>query len=468
MTVDGRVYELVRLNFLGEFSEGAEGAGLEVEGYEDMPEVYSDAEVQTILDDVSRLDLVFCLDNTHSTGPYLDSMRQAVREIAAGLGDRGYLDLNVGLVLYRDYVDGLLFADGNRPSVTRHYGLSGDVDGLLDRVHDLEEASITSDGFPEAGFDGLMAALTETNWRGGALAARAVVLIGDNSFHPPGDPKNPRNYGIEDVRRAAEEAGAQVFSLNISGRGGRDEQRQHEAQFQAIAQTCGGECFDINDASKVVSSIRQVSGSQMAMVETRAKVTDYLARGESAERIAAEHALDVHQVTEVMEFLEGAGIEVDKLGGGRPSFATGWALVEIRGAEILEREVYVARNELDLLLSALTQLRSRISGSTDFGEAAGQISFLAHADPMWDFFSGNAAEDLDVFLMAKGVPTGRNSILRLSSTDVQHMSEDARRILHDRIARYSIPSLTNALNDDSLWMHRDVHEFGWVLEELLP
>jgi len=469
VTADGRVYELVRINFLAEVREGADLAEEDGAGAADGDELYSVAERQTILGNVRKLDLVFCVDNTNSTGPFLDSIRKAVRDIARELATHQYRpDLNMGLVLYRDYVDGLMFEESGRDSVVKSFALEGDHEAFLGKIEHLREPSVTSDGYEEAGFDGLFAAVTGTAWRGDELSTRVVVLIGDNSFHEPGSERNPGDIGVAAIRREAEARRVKIFTLNIDGAGGREEQHRHLEQFEAIAAACSGACFQIADASLVARQVLEVSGTQLAEVEERARVTSYFADGKSAEQIVAEHELDVRQVTEVMEFLEGAGIDVERLGAGHPTFATGWALLEVRGAEVLEREVYVARNELDILLSALNQLRSVLSGSTRFGHAAGQLSFLAHADPLADYFSGQAAEELDVFLMAKGIPVGRNSVLRLSSTNVEHMSEESRRGLHDRIARWCIPSLTNVLNDDAVWTHRDVHEFGWVAEALLP
>ena len=70
--------------------------------------------------------------------------------------------------------------------------------------------------------------------------------------------------------------------------------------------------------------------------------------------------------------------------------------------------------------------------------------------------------------MAKGIPVGRSSVLRLSASEIRHMSEDSRTALREHIARASVPALVNARNDDGLWIFRDDLEFGWILEHHLP
>jgi len=71
-------------------------------------------------------------------------------------------------------------------------------------------------------------------------------------------------------------------------------------------------------------------------------------------------------------------------------------------------------------------------------------------------------------LMAKGIPVGRTSILRLPSAEIRHMSEESRGVLRDRITRQNVPMLVNVRNDDSLWTLRDEIEFGWIPERALP
>ena len=465
VSVGGRVYELVRINFLAELVEGENPAAPPEERTAVAP-VYSKGEIAGIRSRVKMLDIVFCVDNTRSTKPYLNDIRRAVEAISVQLHDLPFEpDLNVGLVLYRDYVDGLYYDEG---SVTRSFDLDGDLMEFLSRIHRLREAPINSEDFPEAGFDGLLSAITGTHWRGQRLSTRAVVLIGDNSFHEPGEHRNPRGIGLERIEREARERGVKVFTLCIDGEGGNAEQRRHRDQFERIARATGGSYFQIDDADGVVERIEVISDTQTALVMTRDEVTRELAEGMAPAQIAAEHELDIRQVTEVMEFLDDAGIDLEKLQPGQPVFATGWALVEVQGAKILEREVYVARPEVDVLLSALNMLSSRLYSAADFGGDVFGASLGSHLGAVGEFFQNRAAEPLDVFLMAKGIPVGRSSVLRLSASEIRHMSEDSRTALRERIARSSVPALVNARNDDSLWIFRDDLEFGWILERDLP
>jgi hypothetical protein len=467
ITVNGKVHELARIDFLGEFVEGADLAADPVEEIQ-AAEMYTQVEMARIQEGVRMLDIVFCMDNTHSTGDYLESMREAVRRISLEIDALPFRpDVSFGLVLYRDYVNGVYFESSEGPSVVRNYGLENDLTAFLQRVEPIREARESSIDWAEAGYDGLHEAITRTAWRGGGLSARCVVLIGDNSFHEPGNEnKNPRGIGLEQIRREAAARGVKVFSLCVDGKGGNEEQRVHWEQSYAIAEATGGEGFRIEDALRVVDRVRGIMDVETDIVHTRAIVLDDLIEGVEPEQIAASKDLDVREVTEVMEFLGGAGVDLSKLGPGIPSFATGWVLTEISGVPIVDREVYVARPELDVLLAALNLLSSHLS--PDFGRQVFGMGLQGRTDPLASFFAGEVPEPLDVFLMAKGIPVGRTSILRLPSAEIRHMSEESRGVLRDRITRQNVPMLVNVRNDDSLWTLRDEIEFGWIPERSLP
>jgi len=473
--VNGSLHELVRITFLAELVEGADLAVADTEEIA-APEVYTTNEIADIREGVRMLDVVFCVDNTHSTGDFIVAIRQAVQNIARQLDSLPFRpDVNFGLVLYRDYVDGILYRDSGGYSVTRNFGLEGDLDSFLRRVEPLREASASSIDWAEAGYDGVMDALTKTAWRAGRLSTRAVVLIGDNAFHEPGHEKNPNSYGLADVRAAAQARGVKIFSLGIDGKGGSEEQSTRQEQFDSIASATGGRSFSMErgqegfsreEADRVVSQVRSIMDDQTEIVYTRAVVLDELIGGNDQRAIAADHDLDIREVTEVLEFLDGAGIDVNMLGPGVPSFATGWVLSDMRGVPMVEREVYVARPELEMLLAALTMLNTNLSPS--LGRDVFGLGLAGRVDPLSSFFQGEVPEPLDVFLMAKGIPVGRSSILRMPASEIRHMSEDSRAELRERIASSVLPNLLNARNDAGLWYARDDLDFGWVAESVLP
>lgn len=463
---EGRVYELLRLNFLGEHQLG--GSLQSDRTANKRGRQYTAAEVGQFKRGVRMLDLVFCMDTTASTTPHIAAMRESVRAIASRLQELPFQpDLSCGLVLYRDYVDAIMFDDGEQPSPVKFYPLETDLQAFLSNVERVEEAKYDSEEASEAVYDGMLTALTRPQWRGEGLAARVVVLIGDNSAHEAGHAKNPANITSEQLLRIARadgERGIKIFSLCVDGQGDTQERQRHERQFRELARGAGGECFRLDEAVKVVDRVKAILEAETAVVHTRSVVLDELAAGKTKDKIAAEKQLDVRQVAEVMEFLEGGGIDLERLKPGVPAFASGWCLAELDGVPLLDREAYIARAELDMLLSELNSLCVQLS--PNFGTLAFQKSLGSRIDPL-SFFAERRPEPMDVFLMAQGVPCSQG-LLKLTRSEIEHMSEERRAVLRERIARQVVPQLTNARNNDQYFTWLNELEFGWVDESHLP
>lgn len=461
VTVDGQAHELVRLNFLGQVPGDGDLAAPPPAPGPAVP--YSPGEVEAIQARVRQLDVVFVLDVTGSMGPYIEAAKETVRELARRFRALDFKpDVAFGLVAYRDH-------DKQSGFVTQHFDLDGDSQRFLDRLGGLKAAA--GGDQQEAVYDALDEALRKTSWRGQGLSARAIILVGDASGHEPGDPQNPRNISRDDLVSEARRARAKVFALAVGGetdaRGkpNPDWPRLWQ-QFSDLGRRSGGDCFRIAGADAVVDRVRSALTQETATQARRAVVVEDLAKGRTPEQIAARRALDIRQVTEVMELLQGAGVELRRLGAKAPTFASGWALCELNGVPILEREVYVARAELDVLLASLNLLCSKLT--PDFGRQAYGLGVSGRVNPLATFFESDLPEPLDVFLLTKGVPVGRSSILRLTAAEIRHMPEERRAALRERIARQVIPALVNARNDDALWSFRDDLEFGWVSESILP
>lgn len=470
-TCDGKVHELVRLHFLGEFKEGAD-LGTPEEASTPSKQAYTPEELTRIKKGINKLEVVFCVDNTQSTQPFIEGIRAAVEQISRGLQSLSFKpDLRLGLLLYRDYVRSIMFHEGGQLSVTKSYPLHDDVEAFLRIVRPIREASASSEDWPEAVYDGVHAAVEGTRWSEDGLSHRVVILIGDNSAHEPGSPKNPRRITSEYLIWAAQQRKARIFSLCIHGGGGEGEQRVHWSQFDALARGTGGKCYPLGEAGKVVEQIGQIMESETAVVHTRSVVLEALTkakaagdRGTVATQVAAQTEVNVREVTEVMEFLEGAGVDIERLGPGVPSFATGWCLTQVQGVPILQKEVYVARAEVDMLLSELNALCVHLS--PDLPRLGFSVGVGGRVNPT-SFFATRRPEPMDIFLMAKGIPCSQG-LLKLTRSDIEHMPEEQRAILRDKMARQIVPALTNARNDDRYFRFVDDLEFGWVPESNLP
>ncbi len=454
----GRVHEVIKLQFLGTDGDAFSAQPTAPARGRDAQE-----NVESVRRSLGTVDLVFVADNTRSTQPFLAAIKIAVNQIAKSIAVRPSLDVRFGLVLFRDHVPEILFP--GRAAV-KHFALTGDIDEFLRRVAALHEAKVGSIDWPEAGYDGLHSALSATKWRGDRLSSRVICLIGDNSFHEPGHVRNPHGYRAQDLVADARRRDVRIVGLCIRGGGEGDEQQRHARQFNALAAGTGGRIYSISDAGKAAAHVLSTLDATTRTASERAVVYTDLAAGKPKETIARDRRLDIERVTEVMRFLNARGVRVGPRQADGTRFAEGWAVTDVEGVAILEREVFLARSELDLLVSSLSYVCSRLS--PDAAQGLFESAAGSRINPAASFFRDDLPEPLDVFLMAKGVPVGRASILRLTAADVRHMPEEERAKMRTRIAGVLIPGLVVARNDSSLWVYRDGLEFGWIPEHLLP
>ncbi len=454
---NGQVHELLRVLFLAEVKEGGDLANTPTG--EGVPKPYSPEEAKGIRAGVRMLDLVFVLDVTGSMQPYIDAVKRTILDISKKIQDFEFQpDVAMGLVAYRD-------RDPESKFVTQPFDLERNRDKLLQKLSSLR-ASAGGD-YTESVYDGVYDALNGMSWRGERLSARVIVLVGDCPAHEPGDPQNPRQIS-QDVLVdlcTSQQKNVRIFALAVGGRGGNPAYDLRWRQFESLSRRTGGTCNPIEDANRVVDMVRSVLEGETALVHQRSVVVEELARGKRPEEIVAEKRMEIREVTEVMEFLAGAGVDARRFGPLVPTFATGWILADVKGIPVVEKEVYVARAELDILLSELNSLCVHLS--PDLARRALLEGLRGRTSDPLSFFRADRPEPMDVFLIAMGVPCSQG-ILKLTRSEIEHMPEERRAILRERIARNVIPGLVNARNDDRYYCFLDDLEFGWVKESLFP
>jgi hypothetical protein len=459
--VDGQVYELVKLNFLAEIKED-----LSTVDPADVGSPQNQAYGQEALRRVGMLDLVFVIDVTGSMQPYIDQVKATVRAITEDLqkaDDDSRVKPNIafGLVAYRDH------DDASTSFVTQHFGLAPDSNTFLERISGL--AANNGGDASEALYDGIHAALTATSFRDTA-AHKVLVVIADTDGHEPGDRQNPNGYDRNQMIALAREQGrsARIFGLTTNPAETDANRQLLWEQLTTMAEGTRGHCYPLSQASDLVERVKEILASESEEVDNRSKVIRSLIAGASDKKaIASDTGLDIRKVTEVLEFLPGANIDVNKLKPGVPTFHTGWALCEESNLPVLDREVYIPRDDVSMLLAGLNGLVA-VSSNPDLARQAHRTGVFGRSSPFAAFFVKQGPETLDIFLQARGIPAGRSSLLRFTANEVQTMSETERARLREKLRDQIIPQLTAASINNDLWRVRGSIPFGWIPEAYLP
>ncbi len=452
---NGQLHEIVRIDFLaeikGDLQEAAPGESGDNPAYR-----------QEVRRGVRMLDLVFVVDTTGSMQPFIEAAREAVRTISRQLLETKEFrpEIHFGLVAYRDH------DDAGTSYVTRHFDLEAGAGSFLAKIAGLDARG--GGDVPEALYDGLHDALAKTSWH--PLAQKVIVVVADSSAHEPGDRQNPHNVSRDNLVNLANAEGkkAKIFGLTTGPAGRNPDTRVLWEQLSDLGRRTRGECFPLKDAGEVVERVRRIMAAETVEVAVKAKVVDAVGAGKStAEEIARDTGLDVRKVTEVLEFLPGAGVDLKKLRPGVPTFSSGWVLCERGGLPVLDREVYLARDEVHVLLSGMNGLLAATSNPDQAAEIFG-VGVRGRTNPFAAFFARKGPEPLDIFLQAQGIAVGRASCLRFTADEVRTMPEARRAELRERLRGQIIPNLTNASNNHDLWRSRSGVEYGWVPESYLP
>lgn len=184
------------------------------------------------------MDIVWVLDTTLSTQPYINKTLEAVKDASDRLALSDALageKMRFGVWGFRDsirHTPGLEYVTKNftpslLPIAQFHDTLRGvkaaDVDSGVEWDQDV--------------FTGMSDAISKTNWR--PKSARFVILAGDAPGHEAGHPKNYSRFNAERVRALANERNVSVFSLYIVDPRAKKEQEKGERQFGEMSTNPG-------------------------------------------------------------------------------------------------------------------------------------------------------------------------------------------------------------------------------------
>ncbi|OEU65242.1 MAG: hypothetical protein BBJ57_05350, partial [Desulfobacterales bacterium PC51MH44] len=181
-----------------------------------------------------RAGVVFVIDSTTSMGPYIDRTREAVRQIYDKLKKADLLgQISFGLVAYRDNIDKVPklgyvshvygnLRDGERPSI------------LLEKISAVQPASVSSQGFVEDAFAGILSAIEDMNWAD--YDGRYLILITDAGARRGNDPLSATRMNAEQIRRLALDKGIATYCLHILSEVGKKNHESAAIQYQSLTE----------------------------------------------------------------------------------------------------------------------------------------------------------------------------------------------------------------------------------------
>jgi serine/threonine-protein kinase PpkA len=213
----------------------------------------------TGLDNPYRAGIVFVIDTTISMGPYIERMRSIMRRVnkaiaAANLSDK----VSYGLVAYRDS----LKAVPELEYATRIYApleSGGSGSEFLDRIKEVHQAQVSSEGYNEDAYAGIRQAITEIDWSG--FYARYVILITDAGPRLSDDPLSATGLDTESLRRLAQDNDIVINVIHLRSPSGADNHAYAEEQYRQLSTVSGiGELYQPVEAGDVSGYEKALSG----------------------------------------------------------------------------------------------------------------------------------------------------------------------------------------------------------------
>lgn len=190
--------------------------------------------------------IVFVLDTTQSMGPYIQRTKNMLGKIIADLrasevGKR----MHFGAIAFRDNpqaADGL----GYRSKTIIPLERRADHSVVADAIGNTQEATVSSPGFNEDSFAGVLHALDETDWapNNNGFGARYVILVTDAGPKTPGDPNALDAETARDaatLQQHAAEKGIAVLTLHLKTQaGGAGNHGYAQRQYSRLSSWGGG------------------------------------------------------------------------------------------------------------------------------------------------------------------------------------------------------------------------------------
>lgn len=180
-----------------------------------------------------RSAVTFVIDATSSMGPYIEQVRAVAKDTFNLIQSNSLLEhVRFGLVAYRDSTDaapGLEYA--SKKFADPNTVLDGDT--FLKQVSDLAPASVSSKGFVEDAYSGVVDALTSIDWAG--YAGRFVILITDAGAREGNDPLSGTGMSTEQIRQLALSQNAYVYVLHLQTSEGKADHQSAASQYTSLA-----------------------------------------------------------------------------------------------------------------------------------------------------------------------------------------------------------------------------------------
>jgi hypothetical protein len=243
---------------------------------------------------LNQVDLCFVVDTTGSMGNFIAAAKKQLLNAISSLSKNSNIDLQVGLVEYRDH------PPQDKTFITRIYPLTDDLKKMQKDINKLNAQG--GGDAPEAVYQGLWDTCQQMSWRN--HSCRLILLVGDAPPHGftqwwktatgeqisgHGDTWKdgcPSGLDVYSVTAAAEAKGIQIYSLCMGG-----DKSTREA-FGVLAAFTGATSTNVSNGVDVIRQIETLLQEEFSHLDFDRQVLETIQKLRNLEIQAIADALN--------------------------------------------------------------------------------------------------------------------------------------------------------------------------------
>ncbi|HID98716.1 MAG TPA: hypothetical protein EYP59_00275 [Thiotrichaceae bacterium] len=331
---------------------------------------------------ISGYDLVLVVDSTFSMGNYFQPTLRVLQSFLKVIQDlmqtEVAIPLNIGLLFYRDrqfwYLCDIEYLT--------HWAqpLTPNLEKVFSALDKAKATECDSEDFPEAVFDGLYRAISDTQWHDAYF--KTILLIGDA---PPNLDKNPMNFTVSGLNALADEKSIRFLTFKIGS--------EVDDDFEAF------EAFALQRQEQLKGRFRQINRANIQQFETDlmdALMTEWelfnkaLALSINPEQIELSSPITEYELPIIMAQLE----QIEESKRNSVNFVTGWVPRKIKDKFAFGEYIFMRKIDLKLRILIIEGILTAaeagmVDGAEAFLSAVRQILATHLKMKTQDIFAGN-------------------------------------------------------------------------------
>lgn len=315
--------------------------------------IYNNQQQQRSLSPHTQLgyDLILVVDSTLSMKKYfrptMRVLKSFIKTIEYSLQGEVRIPLEIGLLLYRDRKNKHQKCDTEYITSWEQH-LTPQIEKVIQSLATAKATKCSTSGVPEAVFDGIYDAITETKWNKNHF--KTILLIGDA---PPNYEDNPNNFSVSSINKLADSKNIRFLSLKI---GSKDDKEFKSFAYKRKA-NLRGKYIHINKAniSQFENNLMTTLSDEWSLFQKTLNATRY---GNFSE--VTEYELPI-----ITAQLKQAGISHNDR-----EFVKGWVPRWLKGKLAFSEYVFMQKTELKLRIILLDSIITAVeAGITEGAEA---------------------------------------------------------------------------------------------------